>query len=58
MNLSQVDKMFVKECICILFTAFITPMHRKLTVDFRWAYFGEAVCMYHTRKRETSQRGT
>lgn len=50
--------MFVRECIFILFTAFITPMHRKLTVDFSWAYFGEAVCMYvpHKKERNKSER--
>lgn len=50
--------MFVRECIFILFTAFIIPMHRKLTVDFSWAYFGEAVCMYvpHKKERNKSER--
>lgn len=49
MNLNQVNKV---EWIFIICTAFISPMHRILTIGFNWAYFGNT----QERERNTSQR--
>lgn len=53
MNLNQVNKVFIQEWIFIICTAFISPMHRILTVGFNWACFGNT----QERERNTSQRG-